>query len=161
MKSTLTCLTYGNVSIKFDPLMYLSLPLASIDKDGDEINLQSCLHEFTTAETLTDDERWYCSKCKKFRDATKKIDLWKLPPVLIIHLKRFKYDRYGSRVKLENFVDFPVHDLDLRNFVKSPQRDNPIYNLFATSNHHGGYGGGHYTATGYSPKKRKVGFTLL
>ena len=146
--------------------MYLSLPLSAASGSrgygrrggggGGHINLESCLEEFTAQETLTDDERWYCGKCKDFRDATKKIDLWKLPPVLIIHLKRFKYNRYGSRMKLETYVDFPIKNLDMGDFLISPQRDEPIYDLFATSNHHGGCGGGHYTATGFSPKKNQV-----
>ena len=61
LKSTLTCLKCGNVSIKFDPLMYLSLPLVP-NRRGGKIDLASCLLEFMAEETLTDDERWYCGK---------------------------------------------------------------------------------------------------
>ena len=35
----------------------------------------------------------YCPSCKKHQQATKKFDLWKLPKILIIHLKRFSYNR--------------------------------------------------------------------
>lgn len=35
----------------------------------------------------------YCPNCKEFVQATKKFDLWRLPDVLVIHLKRFSYDR--------------------------------------------------------------------
>jgi len=35
----------------------------------------------------------YCPQCKEFVQATKKFDLWKTPDVLVIHLKRFSYDR--------------------------------------------------------------------
>ena len=36
----------------------------------------------------------YCPECKDFVQASKKFDLWKLPDILVIHLKRFSYDRY-------------------------------------------------------------------
>uniref|UniRef100_A0A453BM28 USP domain-containing protein n=1 Tax=Aegilops tauschii subsp. strangulata TaxID=200361 RepID=A0A453BM28_AEGTS len=42
----------------------------------------------------------------------KKLDLWRLPEVLVIHLKRFSYTQF-TRNKLETFVDFPISDLDL------------------------------------------------
>ncbi len=31
----------------------------------------------------------YCSNCKEHREAFKKMEIWKLPKVLVIHLKRF------------------------------------------------------------------------
>lgn len=49
----------------------------------------------------------YCPMCKKHQFATKKLDLWSLPEVLIIHLKRFSYTKY-SREKLDTVVDFPL-----------------------------------------------------
>lgn len=55
------------------------------------------LQLFTSEEELVGGDQWYCSRCKKFRDATKKFDLWKLPDILIIHLKRFKYNRCATQ----------------------------------------------------------------
>ena len=83
---------------------------------------------------------------QEFRDAKKKFDIWKVPPVLIIHLKRFKYLPTGERRKMQTFVDFPNANWNLKYHVKSPQREKPIYDLYAVSNHHGGFGSGHYTA---------------
>ena len=37
--------------------------------------------------------RRYCPQCKDMKQATKKFDLWKLPEVLVVHLKRFTYNR--------------------------------------------------------------------
>lgn len=34
------------------------------------------------------EEKWFCERCKVKVEARKKIDLWKLPPVLVLHLKR-------------------------------------------------------------------------
>lgn len=49
----------------------------------------------------------YCPNCKEHQQATKKLDLWSLPPVLVVHLKRFSYSRY-MRDKLDTLVDFPI-----------------------------------------------------
>uniref|UniRef100_A0A8B9TQ56 Ubiquitin carboxyl-terminal hydrolase n=1 Tax=Anas platyrhynchos TaxID=8839 RepID=A0A8B9TQ56_ANAPL len=58
---------------------------------AEPINLDSCLRAFTSEEELGEDEMYYCSKCKTHCLATKKLDLWRLPPILIIHLKRFQF----------------------------------------------------------------------
>ncbi|PRD21568.1 UNVERIFIED_CONTAM: usp15 [Trichonephila clavipes] len=71
------------------------------------IQLSECLELFTTVEKLGADDPWYCPSCKKHQQATKKFDLWSLPQVLIIHLKRFSYNRYW-RDKLDTLVEFPV-----------------------------------------------------
>lgn len=114
------------------------------------LQLQDCVKLFTTKEQLDKDDAWYCSNCKKHQQATKKFDLWMLPPVLIIHLKRFSYTRY-YRDKLDTFVNFPLKNLDLSDFVVNPHKDSwphnkRFYNLIGVSNHYGGLGGGHYTA---------------
>lgn len=31
----------------------------------------------------------FCPKCKSFQQATKKFDIFKLPQVLVVHLKRY------------------------------------------------------------------------
>lgn len=71
------------------------------------IQLSECLELFTTIEKLGNDDLWYCPSCKKHQQATKKFDLWSLPQALIIHLKRFSYNRYW-RDKLDTLVEFPT-----------------------------------------------------
>ncbi len=108
--------------------------------------LLDCFKYFTTKETLSDDDLWNCPKCKELKKATKKIDLWLLPKVLIVQLKRFNYTRY-FRDKIDLFIDCPLRDLDLSQFVQNPsQKTKTKYDLIAVSNHMGGLGGGHYTA---------------
>eukprot|EP00380_Ascogregarina_taiwanensis_P017718 284816954_6 len=58
-----------------------------------EVNLLDCLAEFQREEQLGPDNMWFCNRCKEHRQAKKKIDVWKLPKVLIIHLKRFSQSR--------------------------------------------------------------------
>ncbi|PWA23263.1 hypothetical protein CCH79_00018968 [Gambusia affinis] len=71
------------------------------------VQLQQCIELFTTVETLEEENPWYCPVCKKHQLATKKLDLWSLPEVLIIHLKRFSYTKF-TREKLDTIVDFPL-----------------------------------------------------
>lgn len=64
------------------------------------VSLDDCLKLFTQSEKLGPEDPWYCSKCKKFVQATKKFDLWKMPDILVVHLKRFQYNQY-TRDKIE------------------------------------------------------------
>ena len=129
------------------------------NEQSTELKLDQCLEQFTSSEVLGKDDMWRCSNCKDFKRAEKRIDLWKLPPVLVIHLKRFSYGRYDVREKLETMVDFPLKDLDLSKHlgqaIKAKQEVGdgdskrikiPHYNLYAVSNHYGRSGAGHYTA---------------
>jgi len=123
--------------------------LGEANKNGKKVsalNLLDCVSLFTTNEKLGANDPWYCPKCKEFHQAMKKFDLFKLPQILVVHLKRFQYSKW-SRDKLSTVVDFPIEGLDLSSFLhdKSPDKDT-IYDLFAVSNHSGGLGGGHYTA---------------
>ncbi|KAH1184169.1 ubiquitin carboxyl-terminal hydrolase 8 isoform X1 [Mauremys mutica] len=140
-KSTVQCLTCHKKSRTFEAFMYLSLPLASTSK----CTLQECLRLFSKEEKLTDNNRFYCSHCKTRRDSLKKIEIWKLPPVLLVHLKRFSYDGRWKQ-KLQTYVDFPLESLDLSQYVIGPKSNLKRYNLFSVSNHYGGLDGGHYTA---------------
>lgn len=77
----------------------------------------------------------------------KKTDLWILPPILIVHLKRFRYNEYGKvGSKNDKSIDYPVRQWDLKSRVRSRGGVYPMYDLYAVSNHMGGLGGGHYTA---------------
>ncbi|XP_076860909.1 ubiquitin carboxyl-terminal hydrolase 15 isoform X2 [Brachyhypopomus gauderio] len=107
--------------------------------------LKDCIELFTTKEKLGAEDPWYCPSCKQHQQATKKLDLWSLPPVLVVHLKRFSYSRY-MRDKLDSLVEFPLRDLDMSEFLINPNAGPCLYDLIAMSNHYGGMGGGHYTA---------------
>ncbi|KAK1748817.1 ubiquitin carboxyl-terminal hydrolase [Skeletonema marinoi] len=49
--------------------------------------------------------------------------------------------------QMMQMFDFPLNDLDLRELVTHwDEGKEPIYDLYAVSNHFGGVGGGHYTA---------------
>lgn len=87
-----------------------------------------------------------CPSCKCHRVANKKLDLWRLPRILVLLLKRFSNNDF--RNKIEDFVDFPIDDFDLSNYmVHNNSSISDHYMLYAVSNHiGGGTGSGHYTA---------------
>ncbi|KAH7666344.1 ubiquitin carboxyl-terminal hydrolase 4/11/15 protein [Dioscorea alata] len=114
----------------------------------DSASLYACLEAFLREEPLGPEDMWYCPSCKKHQQASKKLDLWRLPEVLVIHLKRFSYSRFMKN-KLETFVDFPIHNLDLSNYIAHKSDQAYPYSLYAVSNHYGNMGGGHYTAYVY------------
>ncbi|KAL1314092.1 ubiquitin carboxyl-terminal hydrolase 5 isoform X5 [Arachis ipaensis] len=110
------------------------------------LSLYTCLEAFLREEPLVPEDMWYCPQCKERRQASKKLDLWRLPEVLVIHLKRFSYSR-SMKHKLETFVNFPVHDFDLTNYVANKNNSRrQLYELYALTNHYGSMGSGHYTA---------------
>jgi len=85
------------------------------------------------------------------------MDLYRLPNVLIIQMKRFlkndnesSYFRNASR-KINEFVDFPLKSLDMSEYLlnKEENKEDWKYDLFGVSHHMGKLQGGHYTATCY------------
>ncbi|KAK9194356.1 hypothetical protein WN944_005061 [Citrus x changshan-huyou] len=110
------------------------------------LSLYTCLEAFLREEPLVPEDMWYCPQCKERRQASKKLDLWRLPEVLVIHLKRFSYSR-SMKHKLETFVNFPIHDFNLTKYVANKNSSRrQLYELYALTNHYGGMGSGHYTA---------------
>ena len=101
--------------------------------------------------------------------ASKKMQLYKLPKILILHLKRFKTNKIfnigssyfsGGSSKINIFVDFPGpgEDLDMSSYsitTNQIKKEKMIYNLIGVSNHYGGLGGGHYTAFAKNPLNDK------
>lgn len=101
-----------------------------------------------------------CPHCKTLRKATKNLSLSRLPPVLLIHLKRFSSKGHFTD-KIETFVDYPIRSLDLTNYMPpplppgvdmglQPSRDDPRaqvppyrYDLYGVTNHFGTLSSGH------------------
>merc|ERR1712136_519218 len=121
--------------------------LATASRQQKGVSIKECIREFCREERLGKMDAWYCSKCKKHHQATKKLDIWTFPELLIIHIKRFRVIG-GRRNKINSLVHFPVTGLDLSDLVVADKANVPIYDLYAVSNHQGGLRGGHYTAFG-------------
>ncbi|ETV80401.1 hypothetical protein H257_06708 [Aphanomyces astaci] len=124
------------------------------------LDLRTCIAKFTEKEQLGENDTWYCPKCKAHVRAFKKFDLFSLPNILLLHLKRFRYAQ-GSysmqRDKINTLVTFPVSGLDMADFVVGniPPDTSTVYDLYAVSEHMGGLGGGHYTAKAMNPRNHK------
>jgi ubiquitin carboxyl-terminal hydrolase 4/11/15 len=73
--------------------------ISSYEKKS-ETTLQDCFRLFETPETLTEENPWYCPKCKALVQARKEMKIYKAPKILILCLKRFKRDSYWAE-KLE------------------------------------------------------------
>ncbi|KAF2085227.1 UCH-domain-containing protein, partial [Saccharata proteae CBS 121410] len=110
------------------------------------IKLEECFAETSKSEVLSEENAWYCSRCKELRRAKKTLEIWTAPEILVIHLKRFAAGGRSMRDKLNILVDFPIEGLDISDRVGLPEGRELIYDLFAVDNHYGGLGGGHYTA---------------
>ena len=114
-------------------------------KKSGRITLNDCLNNFCKEEKLEKGNEWYCPKCKKHTLAKKKMELFYLPKILIICFKRFVKDSYKWR-KNEEFIDFPINNLNMGEFMVGPDKTHSKYDLFAVSQHYGSTVFGHYTA---------------
>jgi len=115
----------------------------------EKISLEKCFNEFSKEEKLDNDNLWNCPNCNERLQANKKIELYNLPKILIIHLKRFNNNK-----KINSLIDFPIKDLDLDKYIskeKDKDENNKYmsetkYDLFGVVNHYGSLEYGHYTS---------------
>ena len=93
------------------------------------VSLYDCFDLFIKPERLGEQNTWYCNKCKDHMKATKKMEIFRSPPILIIQLKRFKsQSNYGvSSGRLSYQVDCPLENLDLTSYIQY-QQTIPIQN---------------------------------
>ena len=140
-----------------------------------QFDIYDCFRTFSTAETLGAGDEWYCPRCKTHVQATKKMQLWRLPEIIVLHLNRFKsasgatgregrmaqmMARMGlgsSHQKNKEEIKFPLKGLDLSAFTQSGARAGggkkkhrhkvPKYDLISVCHHYGSVGFGHYTAS--------------
>lgn len=127
-------------SNKFEPFNHLALPIPN----KQNINLLDCINEYCKEEVLDDNNKWCCDSCGNECNAVKKYQLWKIPPVLVLQLKRFS--QFPLR-KNNSFVKYPKDGLNIKNYVSHIQYYNEQcyeYRLQTIIAHTGGVHGGHY-----------------
>lgn len=160
LRNHLQCLTCGKTSTTYNAFLSLSLPVAH-GRGVHSTTLMQCLDAFVREEVLDKSNAWNCPRCKKPRRATKKLSLSRLPPILVVHLKRFTYKGPVTN-KISTPVHFPTTGLDLSNYMPPPlppgtsaqgipasesQRPPYLYDLYAVTHHFGSLTSGHYTAS--------------
>ncbi|XP_018314540.1 ubiquitin carboxyl-terminal hydrolase 16 isoform X3 [Mycetomoellerius zeteki] len=124
-------------------------------KEG-ECSVESCLNQFTALELMTGSNKVVCEACtareKKNQEgsskmvctsSTKQYLISQVPPILILHLKRFQTQRVGFR-KVFKHVSFPIL-LDLAP-VCTDRKKSRLYALYGVVEHSGTVHGGHYVA---------------
>jgi ubiquitin carboxyl-terminal hydrolase 10 len=72
-------------------------------------SIEDALRSLTSRESI---QGYTCPKTKQMVDASYQTFLEQLPPILILHLKLFVYDKDGGSKKLVKKIDYPI-DLDL------------------------------------------------
>ncbi|CAD7943565.1 unnamed protein product [Amoebophrya sp. A25] len=132
-------------------------PIGSEKRRKSELFLESLLESYMEEEQLGEDDLWRCPRCDERLPAYKKLDLYKLPPVFVIHLKRFQYTRW-SRERISTPVKYPAvlnmesMVVDKSNSVPSSNcedkadTDTNTYYLSGVVRHEGTPDGGHYIA---------------
>ncbi|KOX78315.1 Ubiquitin carboxyl-terminal hydrolase 31 [Melipona quadrifasciata] len=81
---------------------------------GGAVTLEECFDLYTRAEILGAEDAWHCPYCNKKQEVVKKLGLWSLPDILVIHLKRFRQQsKQRSTSKLTMLVDFPLYGFDM------------------------------------------------
>lgn len=77
-------------------------------------SITHCLRCFSNTETLCSENKFECDNCRSYQEAQKRMRIKKLPMILALHLKRFKYmEQYNRHIKVSHRVVFP---LELRLF---------------------------------------------
>eukprot|EP00931_Biecheleriopsis_adriatica_P060895 TRINITY_DN36583_c0_g1_i1.p1 TRINITY_DN36583_c0_g1~~TRINITY_DN36583_c0_g1_i1.p1 ORF type:complete len:724 (-),score=147.73 TRINITY_DN36583_c0_g1_i1:26-2116(-) len=162
LRSQLRCPQCHAFSVTFDPFLHMSLPLPPAEAGG-WIALADAVSLFCQEEALDSENGWTCHECGQRVPAVKKLDLWKLPQILVVHLKRFEWVQetlpggfpFFHVRKLGCHVDLPQEGLDLGALcaAEAPQKEPLIYDLVATVDHHGTSAEvGHYTAACRRPE---------
>lgn len=133
------CLSCENVTQRVESFFDLSV---DIDQNS---SITSCLRNFCSTELLTKHDKFFCDNCCSLQEAERSVRIKKLPYILALHLKRFKFiEQYQRYKKLSYRVVFP---LQLRLFNVSEDAEDPdrLYSLVAVVIHVGsGPNHGHY-----------------
>ena len=105
----------------------------------EKISIDDCFKLFTRKEELSD---IFCEKCNKKTNFIKYLDIERIPPYLVLVLKRFKYT-LTHMDKIEFLVNFPTDHLNLKDYT-SQKKLSQNYDLYGIINHGGTMTHGHY-----------------
>ncbi|KAH6660522.1 hypothetical protein BKA67DRAFT_530614 [Truncatella angustata] len=141
LTSETKCLTCETTSQRDETFLDLSIDLE------EHSSVTSCLQKFSAEEMLCERNKFHCDHCGGLQEAEKRMKIKRLPKVLALHLKRFKYTEDYSRLqKLFHRIVYPYH---LRMFNTTDDAEDPdrLYELYAVIIHIGGNAyHGHYVS---------------
>ncbi|KAI9459639.1 hypothetical protein BJY52DRAFT_1097548, partial [Lactarius psammicola] len=141
LTSETRCLTCETVSSRDESFLDLSI---DIEQNS---SVTACLRQFSASEMLCQRNKFFCDSCCGLQEAEKRMKIKKLPNILALHLKRFKYQEdLRKYIKLTYRVAFPF-ELRLFNTVDEVDDPDRLYELFGIVVHIGsGPHHGHYIA---------------
>ena len=132
LTSETRCLTCENVSQRDEPFLDLSVDLEQ------HSSVTACLRRFSEEEMLCERNKFHCDNCGGLQEAEKRMKIKRLPKILALHLKRFKYtEDFGRLQKLFHKVVYPYH-LRLFNTTDDAEDPDRLYELYAVVIHIGG-----------------------
>jgi len=133
------CLSCEAVTSRDEAFLDLSLEIE------ENSSITSCLRNFSGTETLNKEDKFFCDSCCSLQEAHKCMKIKKTPPILALHLKRFKYlEDVGRLKKLSHRVVFPS-ELKINNTTDDAADPDASFSLFAVVVHVGsGMNHGHY-----------------
>lgn len=132
LTSETRCLTCENTSQRDERFMDLSVDLEA------HSSVTACLRKFSEEEMLCERNKFHCDNCGGLQEAEKRMKIKRLPRILALHLKRFKYtEDYGRLQKLFHRVVYPYH-LRLFNTTDDAEDPDRLYELYAVVVHIGG-----------------------
>ncbi|KAK0259044.1 hypothetical protein LTR02_016018 [Friedmanniomyces endolithicus] len=132
LTSETRCLTCENTSQRDEAFLDLSVDLAA------HTSVTSCLRKFSEEEMLCERNKFHCDNCGGLQEAEKRMKIKRLPRILALHLKRFKYTEDLQRLqKLFHRVVYPFH-LRLFNTTEDAEDSDRLYELYAVVVHIGG-----------------------
>jgi ubiquitin carboxyl-terminal hydrolase 9/13 len=141
LTSETKCLTCETASQRDETFLDLSIDLEQ------HSSVTSCLRKFSAEEMLCERNKFHCDNCGGLQEAEKRMKIKRLPKILALHLKRFKYTEDMTRLqKLFHRVVYPYH---LRMFNTTDDAEDPdrLYELYAVVVHIGGNAyHGHYVS---------------
>lgn len=141
LTSETKCLTCETGSQRDETFLDLSIDLE------EHSSVTSCLRKFSDEEMLCERNKFHCDHCGGLQEAEKRMKVKRLPKILTLHLKRFKYTEDYSRLqKLFHRVVYPYH-LRLFNTTEEAEDPDRLYELYAVVVHIGGNAyHGHYVS---------------
>lgn len=96
------CLCCENVTRREEP--FLDVPI-----ECNYSTLEACLRDFAGTEYLTGKDKYLCDACGCLQDAERRLRFERLPSILTVHMKRFKFDEvFGRYCRVAKRVEFPV-----------------------------------------------------
>lgn len=141
LASEVRCLTCENITSRDESFLDLSLDIE------ENTSVSACMRAFSASEFLREKNKFFCEKCNGLQEAERRMKIRKLPQVLALHLKRFKFEPEIQRhVKLQHVVRYET-TLRLSNTTDDATDPDRLYELYAVVIHLGGQSyHGHYIA---------------